>query len=99
MRMRPFLRAVIFALAAALLLSRVSVVLKNKDETRTATLYTVASMPAQSADVLIAGASSVWKGVSPTALYETYGISALSVCASGQPAMGVYYVLLDALRR
>lgn len=56
------------------------------------------SLPKDSMDVLVFGASGVWTSLCPAVLWREYGIPSFTLCSSNQLAITTYYTVMNALR-
>ena len=93
-----WLRAICFALLAALLLTYAIFVLTPKHDYGICSMMNLYRQPENSVDVLAVGTSLAYAGINTNVLWEEYGIAAYDLCSAEQPFWVSYYTIREALK-
>ena len=92
-------KTVIFTLIFIFCLSSYTDALKFKSrEKLQESKEQVTSLPKDSVDVLLLGASGVYAGISPINLWNEYGITSFNLASSNQAPLLSYYTFLETIR-
>ena len=92
------LRAIVFALLLAALLSYTLYVLVPKHDYGICSMTNLYQQEEDSVDVLVLGTSLAYAGVNTNVLWEEYGIAAYNLCCAEQPYWISYHYLQEALK-
>jgi len=92
------LRAIVFAVLLAALLSYTLYVLVPKYDYGICSITNLYQQEDDTVDVLVLGTSLAYGGVNTNVLWEEYGIAAYNLCGAEQPYWISYYYLQEALK-
>ena len=93
-----WLRLVIFACVAVLLLSYANYVLTPKHDYGICSMMNLYRQPKDSVDVLAVGTSLAYSGINTNVLWQEYGIAAYNLCSAEQPFWVSYYTIREVLK-